>query len=208
VNLEALGRRFSRLVTNAVVARPTLWPLFRGPMRAQFQRLAAGWEQRRGPEALAPLALALDRVGRVERALDLGTGTGKAARLVAERFPSAEVVGVDLAPTMVAEAKRLLPEALSSRVRFETADASALRFEDGAFDLVVLLNMIPFFDELARVTAPGGVVVLASYSGPTTPIWTPPAVLRARLETLGFGDFDELAAGEGDAFLAWKREPS
>ena len=45
MNREALGRRFARLVTNAVVARPTLWPLFRGPMRAQFERLAAGWAE-------------------------------------------------------------------------------------------------------------------------------------------------------------------
>ena len=32
-------------------------------------------------------------------------------------------------------------------------------FPAGAFDLVVLLNMIPFFEELARVTAPGGTLV-------------------------------------------------
>jgi ubiquinone/menaquinone biosynthesis C-methylase UbiE len=177
-------------------------------MRAQFQRLAAAWEGRRGPDALVPLALALDRLGRVERALDLGTGTGKAARLVAERFPSAEVVGVDLAPAMIAEANRLLPQELARRVRFETADASRLPYEDGAFDLVVLLNMIPFFDELARVTSPGGAVVVASYSGPATPIWTPPAVLRKRLEPLGFGDFEELTAGEGDALLARRRSLS
>lgn len=205
--LEALGRRFARLATRAVVARPGLWRLFRGPLRAQFDRLAPLWEARRGPEALAPLAAALERVAETPRsALDLGTGTGKAARLVAGRFPECEVVGVDLSPRMVEQARRLLPEELAGRVRFEVADASALPFPARAFDLVVLLNMIPFFDELARVTAPGGTLVVASFSGPSTPIYTPHAALRARLGAVGFERFEELEAGTGDAFLARRRE--
>jgi len=126
---------------------------------------------------------------------------------VAERFPQAEVVGVDLAPAMVEQARRLLPPELVARVRFEVADASALPFEDGVFDLVVLLNMIPFFGELARVTAPGGSIVVASYSGPSTPIWTPPETLRARLEPFGFEHVGELEAGAGTAFLARRPDP-
>ena len=60
----------------------------------------------------------------------------------------------------------MLPAELAGRVRFDVADASKLPFQDGAFDLVVLLNMIPFFEELARVTAPGGTAVFAAVSGP------------------------------------------
>jgi SAM-dependent methyltransferase len=203
--LEAAGRRFARVAARTVVARPWAWRLFRHPLRAQFGRLAPVWEGLQGPEALAPLAAALDRLAEPpRRVLDLGTGTGKAARLVAERFPGAEVVGADLAPAMVEQAARLLPPELSGRVRFEVADASALPWEDGAFDLVVLLNMIPFFSELARVTAPGGQVVVSHARGPETPIWTPPGTLRERLEALGFGNFEELAAGPGTALLAEK----
>jgi SAM-dependent methyltransferase len=201
--LEELGRRFARVATRAVVARPALWRLFRAPLRTQFDRLAPVWEGRRGPEALAPLAAALDRLERPPAtALDLGTGTGKGARLVAERFPDCQVVGVDLSPRMVEEARRLLPESLAGRVRFDVADAAALPFPDGAFDLVLLLNMIPFFDELARVTAPGGTIVVASFAGSETPIYTPPATLCERLEPRGFGRFEKLRAGDGDAFLA------
>ena len=134
----------------------------------------------------------------------VGTGTGKAARLAAERFPEAEVLGVDLAPAMVEQARRLLPPKLADRVRFQVADASALPVPDRAVDLVVLANMIPFFDELDRVTAPGGTLVVAHVSGPATPIWTPPETLRARLAPLGFGSFEELAAGGGTALLARK----
>jgi ubiquinone/menaquinone biosynthesis C-methylase UbiE len=103
---------------------------------------------------------------------------------------------------MVEEARKLLEPELAGRVRYQAADASRLPFEDASFDLVVLLNMIPFFEELARVTAPGGSLVLAHSSGPETPIYTPSQTLRARLEPLGFGHFEEIAAGEGTALLA------
>lgn len=204
----AAGRRFARLVTRAVVAQPALWRVFRGPLRAQFEALAPAWDEILRPEALAPLAAALERLDAPPaRVLDVGTGTGKAARLVAERFPQAEILGVDLAPAMVEHARRLLPPELPARVRFEVADASALPLRDEAFDLVLLLNMIPFFSELARVTAPGGTVIVAHVSGPSTPIWTPPDTLRARLGPLGFERFDELSAGSGTALLARKRRP-
>ena len=204
--LWAAGRRFARMTTRAVVARPRVWGLFRGPLRRQFDRLATGWEARLGPEALIPLDAALDRLtDPPRRVLDLGTGTGKAARVVARRFPQAEVVGVDLSPAMIGEARKVLPAELSGRVRFEVADASRLPFEEEAFDLVVLLNMIPFFEELARVTAPGGRVIVVSSFGPQTPIYVSPETLRERLAPLGFGDFEELTAGEGIAFLATRR---
>ena len=180
--LDDAGRRFVRVATRAVVARPRLWRFFRRPLRAQFERLAPVWEKRRGPEALLPFQAALDRLGdRPRRVLDLGTGTGKGARVVAERFPEAEVVGVDLAPGMVEEARRLLPPEEARRVRFEVADGARLPFEDGAFDLVTLLNMIQFFEELARLTAPGGTVVFAFSSGPGTPFYVPPDNLCERL---------------------------
>ena len=205
---SAAGRRLARVATRAVVAQPALWRLFRRPLRAQFDRLAPVWEDIGGPEALAPLSAALDRLEEAPSwVLDVGTGTGKAARLVAERFPDAHVVGVDLSEEMVDEARRRLPPALVGRIRFEVADSARLPFVDGAFDLVMLVNMIPFFEEIARVTAPSGTVVVAAYSGPATPIWTPPETLRARLERLGFGSFEEIAVGEGTAFLARRPGP-
>jgi SAM-dependent methyltransferase len=201
-------RRFARLTTRVVVARPALWGLFRRPLRATFDAISPEWEGLVDEDALAPLAVALERLeAPPARALDLGTGTGKAAQLVAHRFPAAEVLGVDLSPGMIAEAERLLPPDLSGRVRFQVADASALPLGDEAFDLVVLLNMIPFFSELDRVAAPGGTVVVAHASGAQTPIWTSPETLRGGLEPLGFDSFEELAAGSGTAFLARKGKP-
>jgi SAM-dependent methyltransferase len=200
-------RRFARLTTVAVVRHPWLWGAFRGPLRRQWNRIAPTWEWRFGREALAPLEAALSRVERADHALDLGTGTGKAARLVAERFPEATVVGVDLSPEMIDQARALLPPELADRVRFEVGDAAALPFPDGAFDLVVLLNMIPFFPELARITEPGGTLALAFVGGSGTPIYVPPATLRERLTAVGFGSFEELAAGQGTALVA-RRAPA
>ena len=43
-DLEArVGRRFARVTTNAVVARPRLWRVFRWLTRTQFDRLAPNW---------------------------------------------------------------------------------------------------------------------------------------------------------------------
>jgi SAM-dependent methyltransferase len=205
--LERLGRRFARLVTTSVVARPGLWRLLRRPLRSQFEHLAPVWDKRRGPETMIPLGVALDRLDTdPQRILDLGTGTGAAARVLGRRFPEATVIGVDLAPKMVDEARALLPADLADRVRYEVGDASSLDFEAAAFDLVVLLNMIPFFEELARVTAPGGTVLFAFSSGSGTPIYVPTEKLRERLEPLGFEAFEELAAGPGTAVLARRAE--
>jgi SAM-dependent methyltransferase len=108
---------------------------------------------------------------------------------------------------MVEQAKRLLPAELSARVSFEVADGSNLPFDDGAFDLVVLQNMIPFFEELGRVTAPGGNAIFAFSRGAETPIWVPPEKLRARLGQVGFGHVQELSAGTGVAVLAARGDP-
>jgi SAM-dependent methyltransferase len=202
---EALGRRYARVVTNAVVRQPRLWRLFRGSLRRQFESVAPRWDARRVPDHLAPLERALESVDPApRRALDLGTGTGAAALAIARRFPRAEVVGVDLAEAMLAEAHRKTPPELRERVRFELGDASDLRYGDGDFELVTLANMIPFFDELDRVLAPGGHVAFGFSGGSATPIYVPPDRLRAELERRGFSHFAEFAAGRGTAFLARK----
>jgi SAM-dependent methyltransferase len=114
------------------------------------------------------------------------------------------VVGVDLAEDMLAEARKLTPAELAGRVRFEQGDAERLSYPDGSFDLVSLANMIPFFKELGRVTAPGGAVVFSFSAGPETPIYVPPEVLRARLSEQGFAEFAEFAVGNGTALSARK----
>jgi ubiquinone/menaquinone biosynthesis C-methylase UbiE len=196
------GQRFARVVTDIVVRRPMLWRLFRRPLRSQFDKLAPVWDTMRGPDTLAPVEAALDRIdSQPVHVLDLGTGTGAVARLVAERFPGAEVVGADLSAQMIDQARRLTD---SPRVTYQVADAQKLPFGDGSFDLITLGNMIPFFDELARVLAPGGRILVAYSAGPETPIYVPTERLRTELSRRGFADFAELSAGRGSALLAVK----
>jgi ubiquinone/menaquinone biosynthesis C-methylase UbiE len=166
-------------------------------MTRQFDRLAPDWDATRvSRERLAPMIAALDAIEQPRRALDVGTGSGAVARLLSERWPGTEVTGVDVSPGMVEEAKRLGGE------RYEVGDAAALPFPAGSFDLVTLNNMIPFFDELARVTAPGGHVAIAYSMGPRTPIWVPLDRVRAELERRGFVHVADFRAGPGVALLA------
>jgi ubiquinone/menaquinone biosynthesis C-methylase UbiE len=109
---------------------------------------------------------------------------------------------------MLAEAERKTPPDLRDRVTFERADASALTYPDAAFDLVAHANMIPFFDELDRVLAPGGHVIFAFSVGPSTPIYVPEERLRAELQRRGFTDFADFEAAEGTALLARKGTPA
>ena len=202
---QQLGRRFARLTTNAVVAYPALWHVFRPLMRRQFDAIAPQWDAMRMPDAFAVLEPALAAVPAApSRVLDLGTGTGKAAFAIARRFPDADVVGADLAPGMIREAQRLTPAELADRVRFEIADASDLPFDDESFDLVSLANMIPFFDELARVVRTDGHVLLSFSGGAGTPIYVPFERLRRELGRRGFTDFADFEAAGGTALLARK----
>jgi ubiquinone/menaquinone biosynthesis C-methylase UbiE len=198
------GQRFVRFVTDVVVRVPFAWRLFRGPMTRSFDKLAPTWEARISDERLAPMKVALGALAEPPATvLDLGTGTGRVARLVAEVWPQAKVVGADVSPGMIDEARRL-----GGDVHYDVADATALPYPDDAFELVTLSNMIPFFDELARVTAPGGNVIVAFTMGDRTPIYVPFSRVRSELERRGFSHVADFDAGTGTALLAKKRDRS
>jgi ubiquinone/menaquinone biosynthesis C-methylase UbiE len=196
------AQRFARVVTDAVVRRPLLWRLFRRPLRTMFDGLAPSWETRIGPHHLWALELALEDLPSPRRILDLGTGTGVVAVALAQRYPQAEVVGIDISPGMIEEARRKLPPELAGRVGFEVGDAAALSCPGGDFELVVLSNMIPFFDELARVVAPGGTLVFSFSRGAETPIYVAPERLRDELSRRGFAEFAEFSAEPARALRA------
>jgi ubiquinone/menaquinone biosynthesis C-methylase UbiE len=205
MNRQELGRKFARLATNAAIRSPLLWRLFRPLVRRQFDAIASVWDTMRMEDTFVPFESALEAVEPPpRRVLDLGTGTGEGAFAIARHFPAAEVVGADLSDRMLAEARRKTPPELGDRLRFERADASALPYPDGSFELVTHSNMIPFFDEVARVLAPGGQALFAFSSGATTPIYVPAERLREELGRRGFTEFAEFAAARGTALLARK----
>ncbi len=129
-----------------------------------------------------PRALwALDRFrapGPIRRILDLGCGTGEFQRLAARHYPSAVVVGGDFTAAMLRRA-RALGKATRQRARLEQvrANAQALPFADGTFDLVLnafvvrnLSDIDRAFREMRRVLRPGGVLVTLEIGEPVRPL--------------------------------------
>src|SRR2546423_11309032 len=71
-----------------------------------------------------------------ERILDLATGTGWGSRILAQRFPGANVTGVDIADQMLDHA-RAAAKQQNLNIDYQHADAEKLPFADAAFDGVV-----------------------------------------------------------------------
>jgi ubiquinone/menaquinone biosynthesis C-methylase UbiE len=197
------------MLNRLVVRAPWAWPLVRAPITRFFDRAALGWDQRTSAGSathLAPMAAALLHVTPApERALEVGTGTGEGALLLAREFPQASVRGVDVSEEMIDAAKGKVGLDPEGRVAFRVADAAHLPYEDESFDLVTHLNMPPFVREIARVLRPGGHAVVASSWGPATPFYTPNRALDWAFAKHGI---EPLVAGEaGDGTFWVGRKP-
>jgi SAM-dependent methyltransferase len=103
-----------------------------------------------------------------DRLLDAATGTGALAILAAKR--GADVVGMDLAPALIETAKERAAEE-GVAVDFEVGDAEEMSYDDAGFDKVTSTVGVMFApdhaaiaSELARVTRPGGRLVLACWT--------------------------------------------
>ncbi len=99
------------------------------------------------------------------RALDIATGGGHTALAFAPRVR--EVVATDITVEMLAAAEAFIREKGVSNITFREADACALPFAEGEFDLVTC-RLAPhhfpdcalFAREMARVLKPGGVAAM------------------------------------------------
>jgi ubiquinone/menaquinone biosynthesis C-methylase UbiE len=96
------------------------------------------------------------------RILDAGCGTGEGSSRLAELFPQAQVVGVDIIDAHL-DLARSRHSGLANRLRFERQSIFELGFPDRSFDLTVcrhVMHSIPHpervLTELARVTRRGG----------------------------------------------------
>jgi ubiquinone/menaquinone biosynthesis C-methylase UbiE len=106
--------------------------------------------------------------------LDVATGTGWAALAAAEHVgPSGRVLGVDLAPEMLAYAQQKMTAAGLTNVEFRVGDAERLDLADECFDVVlcasilmIVPDMLAALPEWHRVLKPGGQVRFSGF-GPT-----------------------------------------
>ena len=82
-------------------------------------------------ERSRPASDLLSRIppGARRRVVDLGCGPGNSTALIAERFPEAEIVGIDASPDMLSAARTRLP-----RVEFRQGDIG--EFDDSSAELV------------------------------------------------------------------------
>jgi len=123
---------------------------------------------RRYMEKTLPVVQEAADVGAGERVLDLACGTGELERRVARDHPDAEIVGVDLAGSMIDRARRKVGD--RPNVRFEAADVHDLPFPSDSFDALVCANTFHYFTrpdivlrEAARVLRPGGRIVVLDW---------------------------------------------
>lgn len=106
-------------------------------------------------------------VGRDATVADVGCGTGAATRMLADS--GLDVLGIDLSPNMLVEARRLNPD-----LRFEVGSMTSLEFDDGHFDGICAWysvihipdELLPqVFSEFHRVLRPGGCLLAAFQVG-------------------------------------------
>jgi ubiquinone/menaquinone biosynthesis C-methylase UbiE len=176
----------------------------------QFNRRAASYErgrlqehffvpiQRRTLEVAAALSPTPASV------LDVGCGTGSLLCLAGRRFPDARLAGVDAAAEMIKQAH-------ADGAEFRHAPAERLPFADAGFDLVTSTMSFHHWKdqrqgiaEIARVLAPGGVLVIADYFATA---WLRPllALLRRRDRVHTRAEVDGMLAAAGLAVAGWRR---
>jgi len=116
-----------------------------------------------------------------QRVLDVACGTGNLAIPAAQA--GAEVIGIDIAPNLVEQARQRAAAA-KLRIKFEEGDAEKLPYENGCFDVVVSMFGAMFAPrpdvvaaELLRVTRPGGLIAMAN--------WTPGSFIGQMFKTIG-----------------------
>lgn len=139
-----------------------------------FDSMAADWSIRNiDPLRAAPVLDAIDRGGVPTdvRWIELGSGTG--AGCVTLDGLVREHISLDLSYEMLAHAPDHSP-----RVQ---ADSSQLPLAHDSADVVLMINMILFPDEVDRILRPAGHVVWVNTVGDQTPIHLPPAEVAAAL---------------------------
>jgi len=129
------------------------------------------YDRHLGPVLFEPYArdLATRIPSETRRLLEIAAGTGRVTRHLLGALPAdAELVATDLNQPMLDEARRRLPA--DPRLRWQAADAQALPFDDGSFDVVACqfgLMFVPdkplALREMRRVLRGGGTLLLTTW---------------------------------------------
>ena len=115
-----------------------------------------------------PFSIAKLRPGM--NVLDIGSGAGFDSLIAAKMVgPEGQVIGVDMTPAMLRQARQALAETELTNVTFKEGYGESLPVEDGWADVAISNGVINLcadkqkvFTEIFRVLKPGGVLVLST----------------------------------------------
>lgn len=116
-----------------------------------------------------------------ETILDVATGTGDLAILLARKLSPKSVVGIDLSEGMIVIGRKKVKEAgLDNTISMASGDCLALPFDDNSFDCITVAYGVRNFEhleqgykEMCRVLRKGGILCVIELSTPTSPIVKP-----------------------------------
>ncbi len=137
-----------------------------------FATHAEQWDAIRSlhvPEAKVEAAMALLLGGKpLGVLLDIGTGTGRMARLFADAATG--ITAIDRSPDMLRLARTQTPPALAERIRFLIGDFYNLPLESASVDTAIIHQVLHYaqepervIDEVARVLHHGGLLLVADF---------------------------------------------
>ena len=150
-------------------------------------------------------------------ALEIGSGAGANAAVLAARYPGANITATDIDPAMVTAARARFTR-FGDRITISQADTTHLPFDDNRFDTAISLLMLHHvidwqtaISELARVIRPGGRIVgydltatgaahLLHIADRTPHRLLEPEQLRRQLSTSGFRRADVASGLRGLVF--------
>lgn len=143
-----------------------------------YWRRRAIREVGRGTAQAAGAAGAGSNAGMGKEILDVATGTGDMAIMMARYLSGSHITGIDISTGMLEIGRqKIAKNKLEGRITLQTGDSEAIHFPDSQFDAATVAFGVRNFEnlekglgEMLRVLKPGGKLVVLEFSQPKTPV--------------------------------------